>query len=184
MTLRQLPGVALLGLLAALLAHTAGYGDSHEAGGPYHQAIVLLALCGAGGFVAALGALTWSGARRCADGSILAAAMRPLIPSMPAIVASAALWFTAIEHMEPAHADAPSLLIALCIVAAGAFISIVARRLLHAVAAIVLAIAVRPFARRAPQYRRRFEQLSSVRRIEFVYRRSGRAPPIVTLLPL
>lgn len=181
---RQLPGLAILGLLASLLAHAASYGGSHEVGGGYHGAVELLALTGAGLLLTLTGSLAWIGARRYANGSVLAASLRPLLPSFPALLASSTLWFATIEGFEPAHVyEAPFLLIGLALVAAAAFVTFAARRLLQAIAAFAFAIAARPFIRRPACYRRRFAHRSSARRSAFVYRRFARPPPGV-MLPL
>ena len=173
---------ASLGLLAALLAHTASYGSDHLAGGSHHVALDLLALGGAGGFVVLLAALAWLGAGRQADGSILAAALRPLVPGFGSLLVSASCWFAMIERIEPEHAmRAPIALIALCLVVAAAIIALVAAWFVRAVAAIAIAFAHLTFARRPVTYRRRFEHVSSARRTAFVYRRFARPPPGVML---
>ena len=182
---RQLPGLAILGLLASLLAHTASYGGNHELGGAFHTTLELLALVGAGAFAASIGALAWVGARRQAQGSILAAALRPLVPSAGSLMVSAGLWFVLIESLEPEHLWHASLLVVtLCLVAASLLVAFTARTLLRAVAAIVLAIARLPFVRRPVCYRRRFTHRSSARRAVFVYRRFARPPPGPMLLPV
>ncbi len=182
---RQLPGLAILGLLASLIAHTASYGGNHELGGAYHSTLELLALVGAGAFAASLVAFAWLGARRHADGSILAAALRPLIPSGAPLAVSASLWFGLIESLEPEHLWHASLLaVALCLIAASLLVAFLASAVVRAVAAIVLAIAREPFVRRPVCYRRRFAHRSSARRAVFVYRRFARPPPGLMLLPV
>jgi hypothetical protein len=177
--LRQLLPLASLGLLAALLAHTASYGNDHVVGGSHHMALDLLALAGAGGFVMVCAALAWLGAGRQSDGSVLAAALRPLVPSFGGLVLSAASWFAAIESMEPEHLmHAPILVIALALIAAAGLISFAAGWFVRAIATIAIAIALgTSFARRPVTYRRRFEHRSSARRTHFVYRRFARPPP-------
>ncbi|HEX8806183.1 MAG TPA: hypothetical protein VF741_04500 [Candidatus Aquilonibacter sp.] len=185
MRLRQLLPVASLGLLAALLAHTASYGGSHVVGGSHHAALELLALAGVGGFIAVCAALAWLGAGRQSEGSVLAAAMRPLVPSFGSLLIGATSWFVAIESMEPAHlVHVPLLVIALALIAAAAMISFAATWFVRAIAAIAIAIASTTFARRLTTYSRRFEQRSSARRTDFVYRRFARPPPALTLLPI
>lgn len=182
---RQLPGLAILGLLASLIAHSASYGGNHEIGGAYHTTLELLAFGGAGAFAASLVALAWLGARRHADGSILAAALRPLLPSGTALAVSASLWFGLIESLEPEHLWRASLLVvALCLVVASLLVAFLARALVRAVAAMVVAIARAPFVRRPVCYRRRFTHRSSARRAVFVYRRVVRPPPGLMLLPV
>jgi hypothetical protein len=180
--LRQFPAVAILGLLASLAAHAASYGGDHQAGGAYHTTLLLLALAGVGGFVVSLGALAWIGARRQADGSILAAALRPLVPPVAALAVSASLWFLMIESLEPTHVwHASVALVTLLLVAASLLINLASRALVRAIAAIVVAIARAPFLRRPVCYRRRFAHRSSARRTCFVYRRFVRPPPGVML---
>ncbi len=180
--LRQLLPAASLGLLAALLAHTASYGNTHVAGGAHHVALELLALAGGGGFVAVITVLAWLGAGRQANGSVLAAALRPLIPGLGSLLVSATLWFAAIESIEPEHATrAPLLVIALCLGLAAAVIALAAKWFVHAIATIAIAIATLTFARRPVTFRRRFEHVSSARRAAFVYRRFARPPPGVML---
>jgi hypothetical protein len=180
---RQLLPVASLGLLAALLAHTASYGGDHVVGGSHHMALELLALAGAGGFVAVCAALAWLGAGRQTDGSVLAAALRPLVPSFTSLLLGATAWFATIESMEPEHlVRAPIVVIALSLIAAAALISLAAKWFVHAIAAIAIAIAATTFARRLVTYSRRFERCSSARRTDFVYRRFARPPPTLGLL--
>jgi hypothetical protein len=180
--LRQFPAAAILGLLASLAAHAASYGGDHQAGGAYHSTLVLLALAGVGGFVASVAALAWFGVRRHADGSILAAALRPMVPPIAGLAVSAGLWFGAIEGLESPHAWHASLVVvALFLIAASLLINLASRALVRAIAAIVVAIARAPFARRPVCYRRRFAHRSSARRTCFVYRRFARPPPGVML---
>ena len=176
--LQQLLPVASLGLLAALLAHMASYGSDHVAGGTHHTALELLALGGAGGFVLLVAALAALGASRHADGSILAAALRPFVPSFGGLFASATLWFALIESIEPEHAyEAPVLVVGLCLFAASALITFAAKWFVAAVAAIAVAAVHLTFERRPVTYRRRFDHVSSAHRIDFVYRRFARPPP-------
>ena len=182
--LRQFPAIAILGLLASLVAHTASYGNNHEAGGTYHSALILLALGGAGALAVGVAALAWFGVRRHADGSILACALRPLVPPVAALAVSASLWFAAIESLEPDHAwHASFILVAFFLIAASLLINMASRALVRAIAEIVVAIARAPFARRPVCYRRRFTHRSSARRTDFVYRRFARPPPGL-MLPL
>lgn len=179
---RQLLPAASLGLLAALLAHTASYGNDHVAGGSHHVALDLLALAGVGGFAVVVAALAWFGAGRLANGSILAAGLRPLVPSLGSLLVSSTFWFATIEGIEPEHATrVPIALIALCLVASSAIISLAASWFVKTIAAIAIAIASTIFARRLVTYSRRFERVSSARRTDFVYRRFARPPPGVML---
>jgi hypothetical protein len=181
--LRQLLPVASLGLLAALLAHTASYGNDHAIGGSHHAALELLALAGVGGFVVVCAAVAWLGAGRQTDGSVLAATLRPLVPSFGSLLAAGTLWFATIEGLEPEHlTQAPLLLIGLCLIAAAAVISLATSWFVRAIAAIAIAIVSATFARRLVTYSRRTEQRSSARCSNFVYRRFARPPPMLGLL--
>jgi hypothetical protein len=183
--LRQFPAVAILGLLASLAAHAASYGGNHEAGGAYHTVLELLALAGVGGFLVSVTALAWLAVRRRADGSVLAATLRPLVPPVAGLAVSASLWFAAIESLEPAHLWHASLvLVAIFLIAASLLINLASRALVRAIAAIAIAIASAPFARRPVCYRRGFTHRSSARRTRFVYRRFARPPPSPMLLPV
>jgi hypothetical protein len=182
---RQLLPAASLGLLAALLAHTASYGGDHVAGGTHHVALDLLALGGAGGFAVAVAALAWLGSARFANGSVLAAGLRPLVPSIGSLLISSTIWFATIERLEPEHAtQAPIAVIAFCLGLAAMVIALAAKWFVRAIAAVVIAIANLTFARRLVTYSRRFERISSARPIDFVYRRFARPPPSVMLLPV
>jgi hypothetical protein len=180
--LRQLLPVASLGLLAALLAHTASYGNDHVIGGSHHAALELLALAGGGGFVIVCAALAWLSAGRQTDGSVLAAALRPLVPSFGSLLVAGTLWFVAIESIEPEHlVEAPIVLIALCLIAAAGMISLAASWFVRVIAAIAIAITATTFARRLVTYSHRAPQRSSARGSDFVYRRFARPPPGVML---
>ncbi len=183
--LRQFPAVAILGLLASLLAHAAIYGGDHVAGGAYHSSLMVLALVGVGGFVVAIAVLAWFGARRRADGSILASALRPFVPPVAALVASSSVWFATIESLESEHSWNASLVtVALFLIAAGLLINMASRALVRAIAEIAVAIVRTPFARRPACYRRRFTHRSSARRVYFIYRRFARPPPGSMLVPV
>jgi hypothetical protein len=174
---RQLPGIASLGLLAALLAHTACYGGDHAVGGPYHTALLLAAIGGVGLVALAAGTLALMGARRHADGSILASELRSGIPGPVALMASGAAWFAAIETLEPHHASAPLAAVAVAIAIAAVAIAWAARALIDAVAQVAFAIGSSPFHKRTAFRRHQFSPPSSARAVAFAYRRFARPPP-------
>ena len=60
MTLRQLPVALILGLLASLAAHAAGFGNDHLEAGAYNEVLRTLAVTGA---VGALFAAVWAALR-------------------------------------------------------------------------------------------------------------------------
>jgi len=179
---RRLPGVALLGLLTAILAHTAAYGNNHTLGGSYHMALELLALVGTGTLAMAVAALAALGARH-ADGSVLAAALARLCPGLVELAASGAVWFAAIETLEPEHPmKAPLALIVLALAVSAFLVSLATRSFVQAIAALALAIVTQRFVRRPVTYRRRFTRPSSARRTAFINRRYIRPPPITVTL--
>jgi hypothetical protein len=181
--LRQLPPVTLLGLLAALLAHTAGFGNDHAAGGPYHGILSLLALLGVGGVAVCAVAWAWAGARQ-ADGSVLAARLAPLSPRTPLLALSATLWYVGIERCEGPHVVHPApLLVAVMLLAAAWLVATATRAFVRAIARIVLAFATHAFAQRAISARRVFTRPSSARRTAFINRRLARPPPAVMHVP-
>jgi hypothetical protein len=177
MTLRQLPGTVLLGLLAALLAHTADYGGSHEAGGLYHTAFVLVALAGAGSFAllaTVLGAL----AGRQGDGSLLAARLRPMIPRTPALLLGATGWFATMEALEPRHTAAALAVVAISLLLASVVLRIFTRWLVRAIAQVAFIVFAAPHHARVFFAERCFALRPSVRTASFVYRRFARPPPV------
>lgn len=107
MNLRQLPGATVLGLVAALVAHAALFGGEHTWAGAYHSAFLQFTLAATAGLVAAAGALLWSGAQYTADGTVLAARLRPMLPGWGATAACAAGWYVLGERLETAHAAVP-----------------------------------------------------------------------------
>jgi hypothetical protein len=176
-TLRQLPGLACLGLLAALLAHEASYGGSHEAGGPYHATLMLTALAGAGGFALLAAALAVGGSRRLADGSVLAAALRPILPATPALLGASTVWFAFIELIEPQHAGIPAAVIAVALILATAVVSALARGIVGQIARIVFAFVTGSHSKRARFVQYWFAPPPSARAVAFAYRRFARPPP-------
>lgn len=178
---RQLPGIALLGLLSALLAHTAAYGGEHAAGGPYHTLLLLVAIAGAGLFAVVGGSVALVGARRHADGSILAAALRTAIPGPGALLGSATLWFVTIEALEPHHAAAPVVLVVAALILASLAVGSAARGFVRGIAEIAFAVTAAPFHKRPVFRRHRFSPPPSARTVAFAYRRFARPPPLTLL---
>lgn len=132
------------------------------------------------GIVAAAGALLWSGARCAADGTVLAARMRCLLPGWAAIAASGTGWFVLGEHLESAHAGVPLFAIVIALALAGWLVRRCASVALRALAEFVFTIV------RGPERARRLF-FNSVRRIAPCYaqddnglwwRRFSRPPPV------
>jgi hypothetical protein len=176
--LRQLPGLASLGLLSALLAHTASYGSGHEAGGFYHAALLLTALAATGSFALATALLAALGAHRQGDGSILAAALRPALPGAGGLIVAASAWFTLIEKLEPHHAMVSPLLIAAALIVAAATVAAVARRAVQALASIAFSVIAGAHRERAAYVPYVFAPAPSARAVAFAYRRFARPPPV------
>jgi hypothetical protein len=180
-TPRQLPGIALLGLLAALLAHTVSYGAQHEAGGVYHTVLLLTAIAGAGGFAMVTALLVAFGSRH-GDGSVLAASLRPALPSTVQLTVAASAWFALIETAEPHHVVTSPLAIAAALILASLVICCSARRTISALASIVFCIIAAAHRKRAAAARYVFAPRPSARAVAFAYRRFARPPPAFVLL--
>lgn len=146
-TLRQLPGATVLGLLAAIVAHGVLFGGSHAWGGAYHTALLLLAFAAVVGLTAGALALLWSGERCAADGTILAARLRELMPGWSAVAVSAAGWFMLGECLEVAHSGVPLLILVVILSASAWMVRSFASFALRALAGIVFAIALALHAR-------------------------------------
>lgn len=174
---RQLPGLVTLGLLTALLAHVVSYGGSHAVGGAYHATLLLLAFAGGGGLAVLAGGIAWTGARRRADGSVLAAEMRTLLPGPASLAASGAVWFSLIEWAEPVHALVSVLVIALALAAAALALWLLAGWALRTIADAAFRITRSPYRKRPAFRRLAFSPPPSARAVAFAYRRFSRPPP-------
>lgn len=173
---RELPGALALGLLASLLAHTAGYGD-HAMGGAYHALLVTLAGSAVGCFALFLGAIAWVGGSRFADGSVLAARLTQRIPSFAAVVVSAAGWFALIETLEGHPASASLFLVAIALAIASYVLRAALRIGARVIAAIVVAVRQRRFTPRLPARQRRRTQRVIARSSPARRRHVARPPP-------
>ncbi len=114
---------ALLGLPAALLAHTFVFHGAHEAGGSLHA--VFAALAGVFGFVAAL-----------AVAFIAIRTVRGARPRFIPILAGSLAWFGAMELFEHDH-GVPVALALLALAACSWFVCAVLQAFAHTVAAVV-----------------------------------------------
>jgi hypothetical protein len=176
--LRQLPGLVSLGLLTALLAHTASYGSEHEAGGVYHTALILTAIAGTGCFAVVAAVFGVLGAGRHGDGSILAAALRPALPGTLGLTVAGAVWFSLIESLEPRHEMISTFIVAAALFVSAALISAIARRIVDAFARIVFCIIAAAHRPRAAFVQYFFAPAPSARAVAFAYRRFARPPPV------
>jgi len=181
-TVRGIPGALALGLLASLIAHAALYGRDHAMGGAYHDILIQLASAGAGGFMALLGALIWTGWRRAADGSVLAARLTSRLPGLAPLAAGTGFWFAVGERIEPRHADAGFVLTVAVVVAAAWAVLALARRGVRLLAGAIIAILRSPFAQRAPGWIRRPRPAPIARRSPLLRRRFARPPPIAATI--
>lgn len=179
MTLRQLPGALILGLLASLVAHTLGYGDGHIQGGAYHDGLVALATLGGAGLLAAATIAAFFSAGPHGTGSVIAARIRSHVPGLAAIGASALGWYAAAESLEPTHATASSVLMAALLALATIVIGFLAALLVRFVAAIAMGIFESPFANRQPLFARRAYVLARVPSARAARRPVSRPPPVL-----
>ena len=121
-----------LGLPSALLAHGLVFGHEHAVAGAFQS------FAWAGAFFA-FAAIALLHARDATQGSIIAARLRRLTPSIPALTASAALWFALFESVESAH-EPLVLLSALALVVASIVIQFAASLFGDVIGGAVLAI--------------------------------------------
>ncbi|HEY1882243.1 MAG TPA: hypothetical protein VGG51_04290 [Candidatus Cybelea sp.] len=181
MKLQRLPAALALGVPASLIAHGLLFGADHELGGPFHGAIVSLALAVTSSFVAFFAALAWRGGR-AADGSVLATRLQACLPGSGTIFVSAALFFSLCESLEAAHA-ARGIPVTLAVLALASWvIGKLACAVVRAIADAVIAIAQVESASRAPQFCVRDAQEPLPRRTPATRRHLARPPPTVALL--
>lgn len=114
---------ALLGLPAALLAHTVVFHGEHQAGGSFHGLLAMLA--GFFGFTAAL-TLALLAVRN----------LRGISPRFAPIFTGAIVWFGGIEFIER-DAGVPVVVALLALIACAWLVQAVLRAFAHTVAAIV-----------------------------------------------
>ena len=179
MILGRAPGALVLGLVAALLGHAALFGGDHAIGGAYHSLLLQTAAAAGFGFAGALGALLWSGARFAADGSVLARRISARLPGLPMVAASAALWFTLGERLEPPHAATPLIFTLVALFFAAALVVGIARGLMRWIAQVVFAATRPPIAAALRQALRDTSEPVLLRRQDATGRRFARPPPIV-----
>lgn len=178
MTAREIPGALALGLLASLLAHIALYGGGHAMGGAYHELLLDLAAGGTVAFAAAVAALTWNGARRTADGSILATRMTACIPSWGGLVAGTAAWFALGERFDSPHSAAGLLVTLVALGAAAWVVRRVAGAAVRLLARAILRLARLTFAPRLPVRAAAIRIAPAPYRTPLLRRRFARPPPI------
>ncbi|MGB8910599.1 MAG: hypothetical protein WCC84_17785 [Candidatus Cybelea sp.] len=181
MTLRKVPGVVALGLLASLAAHAALYRGEHAMGGAYHSLLVQAAAALCVGLLIGFSALAWSGAR-AADGSVLAARLRDRLPNVFWILPAATLWYAGAEAIEPHHLAASPVVVLVGLAAAAWAVLSLARGLVGALARAAIAMLRAAFSPRAPSWSRRPRLQPTRRRAPRVYRRFVRPPPIAIVL--
>ncbi|MFZ0032070.1 MAG: hypothetical protein WAK84_09370 [Candidatus Cybelea sp.] len=181
MTLRKVPGVLALGLLASLGAHAVVYRGEHAMGGPYHFLVVQGAVAFSVTLLAFFGALAWSG-RRAADGSVLAVRLRDQLPSWFWILPAAAVWYGVAETIEPHHAPASSVVVVASLAAAACVVLRLARGIVRALARAIIAVSSDSFSPRTPHWLRHRGLRLTPRRLLWARRRFARPPPIVIVL--
>ncbi len=182
MTLRQLPGALILGLLASLVAHTAGYGNGHTEAGAYHELLATLAFAGAGGALIAAICAAFGNVGTCAQGSILSARLCTWIPGAGAVAVAGGTWFAFIESLEPAHGPASFIIIALAMLVAALALRGLAVLTARVLASCAIAIARVATARRVVFFIRRYAAPAVVTP-HLARRIVTRPPPRTALLP-
>ena len=178
MSLRELPGALVLGLLASLVAHAVIFGGEHAMGGAYNGLLLQLAVAGSLGMGAAFAAVAWGGAGRVVDGSVLAVRLGDRLPTLPALLGSTCLWFTFAERIEPEHAAASLLLMLLYLVVSSVLLGVAARFVLRLLVRVTFSVSRPPFLGRVPAWDRRMRERPITRRSPLMRRRFARPPPI------
>lgn len=123
---RRALGGALLGLPAALLAHTLAFRGDHAAGGSAHS--LFLELASAFAFLVTLLVAI------CAAKNIKRATLR-----LPWVLAGSVLWFAAIEGRE-GHHGVPVLLVAIALLFASWIVRAIVRAFEHTAIAVLAAL--------------------------------------------
>jgi hypothetical protein len=180
--LRKVPGALALGLLASLFAHSVLYGGEHAMGGGYHALLLQAAAAGALSLLVFFGSLAWSGVRGAADGSILAARLAERLPALGLLLPATAVWFGAAEGVEPNHASAAPIAVALALMAATWLVHFLARGFVAALARAIITVSRDAFAPRTPSWSRRPRPCPAPRRFLWASRRFARPPPIALVL--
>ncbi len=178
---RRLPGALALGLTAAIWAHTIVYGDGHVMGGSYAEFFRALATAAVVGSAALWVALCLLSRGRFCQGSVLTASITQFVPSLPSISAAAFGWFSLAEAIESGHPRAPTLAIAVSLVAASALLVLLARVGLRALAKIVFAIYSGDFATRVLTWVAIAEPIVTTKPVVRVLRLFSRPPPALRL---
>jgi hypothetical protein len=174
---RRIPGAILLGLLASLVAHAAAFGDSHAAGGAFHEPLVAAAQATAVGLFVGFAALAWIGAGRHADGSVLASRLEARLPGPVALAAASTVWLALAEMLEGPHAGAPPLTLALSLAAAAALVYALAVGVVRFLAGVAVAIRRTTFSPRAPRRHRGAHAVIVATPSGHAGRRFARPPP-------
>jgi hypothetical protein len=177
-TLRKVPGVVALGLLASLATHATLFRGEHAMGGAYHALVAQGAIAACVGLLAFFGALAWSESGGTAEGSVLAARLRDRLPGLVSILPAAGLWYAAAEAIEPHHAPASPVLVVLTLAAAACVVLRLAGAIVDALARAAIFMLRPPFSPRAPSWNRRARLQPIRRRAPLAHRRFARPPPI------
>jgi hypothetical protein len=177
-TLRKVPAVLALGLLASILAHGGLYGGEHAMGGSYHLLLLQAALAGGVGMLVFFGSLAATGANAAVNGSVVAARLAERLPGYGSLLLAAGAWYAVAECLEPHHAAASLLAVPLSLAAASWLVALLSRGVLAVLAGAVIAAWRAAFSPRAAEWLRRLQSPRPTRRILWTRRRFARPPPI------
>lgn len=120
-------------------------------GGNYHEILVQLASASALGGLVLFAAVSWIGAARTLDGSVLAGRLGSALPGFVPVLLAAAGWFAVAERLEPQHAASPAAWAVVAALAVAAWLTLrVARAVVAVVAGAVARFSAAPFAPRSP----------------------------------
>jgi hypothetical protein len=175
--LRRLPWAIALGIPASLVGHALAFGCEHQVGGDFHRPILSIAIAIVAAFTALFSWAAWCG-RSTASGSVLAARLATSLPSLASICIVASVAFAVCESVEPAHAAANPLLVAVALVTGSWVTRSLGRVAVRAIAEVVLSVARPAYTPRCPHYATRFVPLPIIRNEQLAVRRFARPPPI------
>jgi hypothetical protein len=155
------------------------FGNSHAAGGSFHEVLLDGVLVATACFLVLLGALAWRAGPTVLNGSVLAGRIAKIIPGNVVLAGGAALWFTGIEALEPSHAGGSAVLTVVALIVAAALTGYAVRAIVRALAAVSFACSATAFVPLATVFvpRRPIGTAFLWRRLA-AHRRFARPPPI------
>ncbi|MDQ2865775.1 MAG: hypothetical protein M3R51_06070 [Candidatus Eremiobacteraeota bacterium] len=183
MKLRVLPGALVLGSLASVAGHAAGYGNQHVMGGAYHGMFLTLACAGAGSFALAALAIALAAPNVAAQGSIVARRLTSWMPRLWQVAAGTAGWFLFVESLEGTHPHGNGVVVVTALCAAVLLVHGLAKGAIALISAAIVRTATAPFDPRKYFSPLAFQRPLAMATAAHVRRRFARPPPSVMHRP-